>query len=145
MTDNRSNYRKILEASLRGDFDDAERLNAEFSDIPFSDSAVLVGAVFYLAVKHRFSGGADHATVKAFIDEALAEYANAQPPIKPLTAEALVRAALGETELMQGIGAEEAVPVQMSLVYKIVADAELSHADISALLDKGEKLATSWS
>lgn len=145
MTQTRANYRQILEASLRGDFDEAERLNAELGDIPFSESAVLVGAAFYVAVKHQFREDSNHAAVIAFVNEAMAEYANAQPPMNSVTAEALVRAALGESELMRGIEAEEAVPTQLSLVYKVVQDAQLSGDDISALLDQSERLATRWS
>ncbi|MGH8793634.1 MAG: hypothetical protein ACRDXX_13455 [Stackebrandtia sp.] len=144
MSSKRAQYRRILESSLKGDFEEAERLNAEADDIPFSDSAVLVGAAFYLAVRKNFVSDASHDAVKAFVKEAAAEYADAQPQLRPLVIEGLVRAVLGEADLMQGIDAQEAVQTQMPLTYKIVADLRLSGDALSQLLDEAEELATEW-
>lgn len=144
MTTKQAQYRQILEAGLRGDFTEAERLNAELGDIPFSVSAVLVGAVFYMAVQQRFATDSSPAAVHKFTKEALAEYADATPPIEQSVVDALVRAALGEEDLMQGLDAAETVPVQMSLVYKIVADLHLSDVQLAKLLNDGESLASSW-
>jgi hypothetical protein len=144
MTHMRAAYRRVLETGLRGDFVAAQRLNTDIGDVPFADTALLTSATCYLAIRRKFGANTDDDAVQAFIDDTMASYANAQPPLDPAVVEAVVRMARGEPERMNDIRPAEAVPVQISVAYKIVTDLGLSHAALARLLDSAEELATGW-
>lgn len=136
----RADYRKLLKATFVEDFDEVDRINADLGDTDWKDSGLLIAAVFSVAIEERFAKDSSRSAVKDFITAARADYAEADNPIKPLVAEGVVRAALGEEELLDGISAAESMQVQMILAHKIISEGEKSPAEIDALLDRAEKL-----
>lgn len=136
----RIRYKALLNASFTGDFDTAEAISEELGDVPWQESGALLAAVFALAVESRFQHDSGDAAVSQFLEEARIEFADAQPPLDLGHARSLVRAVLGEHGPMEGVSPQEAVPVQMALTHKILADRAATAEDVARLLDEAEEL-----
>ncbi|GAA4910490.1 hypothetical protein LX16_2706 [Stackebrandtia albiflava] len=141
----RDKYRQMLRAGLVGDYDTAERYGAELGEVSWQDSGVLVNALFTLTVQDKFDDDADRDDIRAFVRQLLDDYSTADPPLKPLMAEGLIRSVLGEDELYREIDKVEAIPTQTAIAYKLVSDANLSTEQIDELLADASELADRWS
>ncbi|MGH3662829.1 MAG: hypothetical protein ACRDTQ_13330 [Micromonosporaceae bacterium] len=144
MTSKRASYKAVLRALFTRDSEAAQEKSAELGDLTWADSGVLAGAAFVIAMERRFKDDDSHAAIKAFVKEAQENYEDAEPAIKPLQAEALIRGVLGEAELMREVPRDDALPTQLALTYKVLADEQASPEDVDRLLDEAEALAQQW-
>lgn len=137
-------YRRIFQAMLNGDAETAKQLNENQGEVTWKDSGLLVTAAFALLAEQRFADDESHAAVKAFVAEAEQNYAQAASPIKPLVAEGVTRAVLGEAELLDDISRDDQQSTQLLLTYKIVQDSEMTPEQVNQLLDEAETLVDDW-
>lgn len=140
----RAEYRRIFEAVLTGNADEAKRLNEAQGSVTWKDSGLLVTAAYALAAEKRFAADDSHGAVMAFVAEAQRNYAQSPTPIKPLVAEAVTRAVLGEETLLNEVSREDQQSTQMLLTYKIVQDNDMTDTQIAKLLDDAESLVDQW-
>lgn len=140
----RAEYRQVFQTMLNGDAQAAIQLNQSQGDVTWNDSGLLVTAAFALAAEQRFSADASQVAIKAFVAEAQQNYASAPTPIKPLIAEGVTRAVLGEEDLLNDISREDQQSTQMLLTYKIVRDSDMSPAQVNQLLNEAESLVDQW-
>lgn len=136
----RAAYRNLLKATFTQDAETVDRISAELGDVPWKDSGLLVAALFSLAIRGRFARDASPAAVRAFVTEARDDYAEVDQPIKPLIAEGVVRAALGEEDMLDEVPPLEGMQVQMALTHKILLEAEATGEQIDRMLDQAEAL-----
>ena len=115
-------FRDFCRAWLLGDNDAADDLQARLPDTEYQESDELVSAAFCVAVEHRFKTDPGPAAIRTFMDEVRVNFEDAQPPLKLLIAEALVRGALGEEHLIDEVDPNDFTPTQMPLTRKIVAE-----------------------
>jgi|GEM_PF-3416062 len=128
-------YKETLRAMLKGDTDRAAELGSSVSDASWSESGVLLTAVCAILAEDRFDADDSPAAIKTFVDEMMRNYANANPPLKPLMCEVVVRVSLGESEILKGVDINELSIHQMAFMNKVVQDAGLSAHQIDELLD----------
>ena len=140
----RTEYRQIFEAMLTGDTETANRLNAEAGKVAWQDSGLLVLAAFALGVERQFAEDASHDAIKAFVTEAQQNFAQAPTPVRPLTAEAVIRGILGEEELLDEVPREAQHATRMMLTYKMVQALELTPEEVGKLLDEAEDDVDHW-
>ena len=140
----RTEYKALLRAMFTDDDATARAKAEELGDVPYRDAGLLVAAAFAIAMERRFADETSHEAVKSFVAEAQQNFDQAAGSVKPLMAEALVRAALGEPELMEEIPREDAVQPQILLTYKVLVEEEATPADVDRLLDEAEELAERW-
>lgn len=141
---NEVKYRDVLKALLLGNQASANALKTQMSDAEYRTSDELISAAFCVAVEQRFKADSSPAAVQAFMDEARQNFANAQPPLKPLVAEALIRGVLGEDHLLDDLDSNDFTPTQLPLTRKIVAESPDLQERIDDLLDDAEKIAAHW-
>lgn len=141
---NPGKYRDILRALALGDADTADRLHAELDDA--ADHSDLVAAAFCIVVEQRFKEDSSPEAISRFMAETRSSFANAQPPLKILAAEAMVRAALRpeEADLLDEVDPSDHVRTQLPLIRKIVAESPDLQACIDDVLDDAEKIAAHW-
>lgn len=137
-------FRDFYRAWLLGQSETADDLHARLADSQYQTSEDLISAAFCVAVEHRFKADTSPVAVRAFMDEVRLNFEDAQPPLKLLVAEALVRGALGEEHLVDEVDPDDFTMVQMPLTRKIVAESPELQARIDDLLDDAEKIAAHW-
>jgi hypothetical protein len=140
----RAEYRQVLQAMLNGEAGTATQLNQFTGEVTWRDSGLLVTAAYALAAQQRFADDESHAAIKDFVAEAQRNYATAPTPIRPLIAEGVTRAVLGEEDLLNDISPEDQQVTQMLLTYKIVQDAGMTPPQVDELLNEAEALVDVW-
>ncbi|TQL76320.1 hypothetical protein FB566_1847 [Stackebrandtia endophytica] len=120
---------------LKGEADKAAELARSIEDAPWTESGALLTAVCGILAEERFEADESPAAIRVFVDEMLQNYADADPPLKPLMCEVAARVALGELQLLKGLDLNDLAIHQMAFMNKIVQDAELSPGEIDELLD----------
>lgn len=136
----RSDYRVLLAAILTDDVEGAKRAGRRVGEVTWNDSGLLVAALFSLVIKGRFKSDSGADAVREFIAQALREFTVADIGINPLVVEGVVRAALGEEDLLDGIAPLEGMQAQIALMHKVLGDADISRDQLDALLDQAERL-----
>jgi len=137
-------YRQVLRALALGDGETADRLIDQMD--ANEDHGDFVSAVFCVVVERRFKSDGSADAVRAFIDEARLNFAQVDPPFKPLAAEAMVRTVLNpdEADLLDELDPNQQVPVQLALIRKIVAESAQLTNQIDDVLDDAEKILHYW-
>jgi hypothetical protein len=128
----------LFRAAVRDDDAEVDRLSHSLVARDWASAAGQIAAVFGLAVRRRFSPEGDPRSVPTFVSEARAEVGG--DAIRPMEAEALVRAALGEAEPAD-IPREIAIPTEIVLAVKILREEHLSPGDMDAFLAEADALA----
>lgn len=141
MTSHRSEYKQALRAMFTHDHDKFNAILAAHGDGDWNDTGKLILAVFGMLVDKRFAQDDSHEAVKAFVREAEDEFAGAEPGIKALSVELLVRSALGEDELFSEVPPDEALGLMPALSTKMVDDLEYGNDQIDQLLNDAEDVA----
>ncbi len=125
---------KMLRALLAGDF---EAVDAYVYEVEWEAGTGLLNAAFWLAVNRRFNATSSLRAIQVYVAEAHHEYANLDTP----TAELLIRAARGEEHLIDGLEPESALPVEMVLLHKLVADERPTEQQYEAFISESIRLA----
>ncbi|MGH3662392.1 MAG: hypothetical protein ACRDT8_14370 [Micromonosporaceae bacterium] len=111
----------MLDALLRGDLETVDRHSSELDQDDASEWLRLIATAFALAVHGRFETDTDVREITTFIREVRARYdTEGNRDLPPLVGEALVRGALGETDLIADIDQEASVSAQLILLYAMV-------------------------
>lgn len=127
----------FLRATIRREYDEADSRADALDRLGGEQSQALIAAAFFLAVDKRFQAN-DRDAIARYVREL------GDSDLKPSTAEAFIRAALGESHLTQGIPAEEAFHTQLALMAVMVGDDNPSDEELDEFLSKTQKLADEW-
>lgn len=95
------------------DFGESSAFAGQIDDVDPTFVARIVALVFYAAVRERFE---DRTGVVDFIDAERERF----PDIDPGVMEAAIRAALGEEELLEQVGADEVLRAEVVLTYVLL-------------------------
>ena len=133
----------LFRAAIRNEWDAVDRAIDQLGSDRWLGGITGITAVFGLAVQRMFPADYQPHDVVRFVADARAELANPDD-IPPNEAEALVLAALGDTDYAESVPAEIAVPTQIALTLKIVSDEKPSDLDLERFLDQAEALAARW-
>ena len=138
-------FRDIVKAFALGDTEQARRLDAQLTAEDRDAFNIFVTAMFFGAVGHRFENDDSREAIKAFVDEMRSEYADAQPPLKPLVIEGLIRAAFGEEYFLDEISPDEQLMFQFPIIHKIVTQSPHMQERLDDYLTDAGRLAAEWS
>jgi hypothetical protein len=105
----------------------------------------LVGAVFYLAARRRWTPGEVSVGVADFAVELRDELEIEPGQIDPASVEALVVAAItGDTAAMARIEPGTLINLETLAAYKLVTEFRLGGDELEELLSEAERLAAGW-
>ncbi|MGH3748508.1 MAG: hypothetical protein ACRDT8_14060 [Micromonosporaceae bacterium] len=129
---------QMLRALLSGQFDAvATHVGQAEGGVRLWDAVTgLLNAAFWLAVDRRFDPDADQE-----ITEYVTTVCREHPEAEPRVAEALIKAALGEEQLVAALDPEATLPVQMVLLHRLIADRKLTDDQLEEFLSETVRLA----
>lgn len=137
-------FRETMKAAALGDSAAALRLDSQIPDVERESYNIYVTAMFCCAVEHRFSQDRSHAAITQFVNEMRYDFREANPPIKPLMIEGLVRAVFGEEHFLDEISAVEQLRAQLLAIRKIVDQSEQMQERLDDYLKDAETLTIQW-
>jgi hypothetical protein len=130
----------LVLALLTGDEERIGEVEKSAGDLPASG---VIGASFVVATRRTFPITADVRGITAYVKAVAARAKAHDQPIGRREAEAAIRAALGEPDLVQGMDPEDLLETQVVLLQLMVEDLRLSGPDLVDLVREGEALAQS--
>jgi hypothetical protein len=137
--------RRTLYALLSGDMAEFGLLSEQLEGATTTATNHLVGAVFYLAARRRWTPGEVSVGVAEFAVELRDELEIEPGQIDPASVEALVVAAVtGKTAGMARIAPDVLISLETLAAYKLVTEFRLGRDELDELLSEAERLAAEW-
>jgi hypothetical protein len=137
-------FRETMRASALGNSSEATRLYAQIPRSEIDNYNMFIVAFFAGALGVRFQSDHSIAAIKQFSEEMVIDYRKADPPVKKLVVEGLIRGMLGEEDLFDEISAEDQYRTQLLAIRKIVGQSPEMQARLDDYLSDAESLAESW-
>ncbi|MEV0406469.1 hypothetical protein [Actinoallomurus sp. NPDC050550] len=131
-----------LKAYLRGDTASFERINAQLDPTNKRARGALIAAAFYSAAERAFADG-KRSDVIEFVGRARARSERLAEAIDPRVAERLLLATFTDEDIDDISGETQGDHFGL-LLAGMIAEAQLSDAELDAFLDDASKLADSW-
>ncbi|MET7821624.1 hypothetical protein [Micromonospora zamorensis] len=129
----------LIRALATGDWDAVDILLAEIGRPGWGGSLYLIGAAFAVAVGDHFGDASTPNDVAAFVSTARAEH-QVGDSLPTLEMEGLIRAALGEPELIDNISGETALDVELFVLVYLLRMKNLTPAELDKLIAEAEAL-----
>ncbi|MET8040361.1 hypothetical protein ABZU25_05780 [Micromonospora sp. NPDC005215] len=129
----------LIRALATGDWDAADALLVEIGRPGWGGSLYLIGAAFAVAVGDHFGVASTPNDVAAFVSTARAEH-QVGDSLPTLEMEGLIRAALGEPELVDNISAGTALDVELFVLIYLLRSKNLTPAEFDELIAEAEAL-----
>lgn len=137
-------YRQILKAIALGDGEAANRLNSQLDEAGHQELFGYATAVLSVCLEQRFKDDSSPEAIRQFVEQMRHDFRNAEPPIKPLMLEALIRAFAGEEHLLEEIPVDEQANAQYPIIRKIVAESDELRNRLDDVLNDAEVLVRQW-
>lgn len=115
---------------------DAELPEEAFDRLGVTTSFVLVGTALELAARRRFGDAAGPRVISEYASQLRRRYPDSADSIKPMVAEAVLRAALGEDDMLDGIPVQEVFSVSVLATFALVQDLELDENQLAAFISE---------
>lgn len=136
--------RAALRAQLAGRLDEHKKLLAQLDwTVDGTGYAALVDAAFSEAVERRFGAQASAGDIAAYVADVHARTGRAGKAADPDTAERLIGAALGKSDI-EDIDPRTAITARQYLLVAMTADAAYDDAALDQFLQAASKLADQW-
>lgn len=137
-------FSQTLRAAALGKADEAHQLYDQIPEAERENYNVFIVAFFAICLEVRFKNDQSLAAIKTFADEMRYDYRNAEPPVKQLVVEGLIRGMMGEEQVLQEITPADQYRTQMLAIRKIVGQSPEMQTDLSSYLAEAEGLAAQW-
>ncbi|WP_030154931.1 hypothetical protein [Glycomyces sp. NRRL B-16210] len=137
-------FRETLKAAALGDSEEANRLYDQIPEAEVEQYNMFIVAFFAICLEVRFKNDQSLAAIKAFADEMRYDYRNAEPPVKQLVVEGLIRGMMGEEEVLQEISPADQYRTQLLAIRKIVGQSPEMQTGLTPFLSDAEGLASQW-
>lgn len=131
-----------LRAALTGDSDGYRRLRGSLDPATIGGYHILVAAAFFGAASRKFGEGGTKTDVVEFVGKIRAQYDLADE-IDPRIAERLILATFTD-EQISDIPDQAKADHYITLLIATIKDAQLSEAELDALLETSRRLANEW-
>lgn len=135
---------KVLRALLLQDFATYRRLDAELGSASNPAFSVLLGMAFMNAVERHFGENASPADVINFVAEIRARLETASQLVSAEDAERVIRAALGEDQLLSEMDGRAIGGAQTAMLFALVQEDAPSPDAVDALLGKASEEAAGY-
>ncbi|MEU6860354.1 hypothetical protein AB0B28_15970 [Glycomyces sp. NPDC046736] len=137
-------FRETMRAAALGKSDEANRLYDQIPEPEISHYNMFIVAFFAVCLEVRFKDDQSFTAIKQFATEMQYDYRNAEPPVKQLVIEGIIRAMMGEEDLIQEISPADQHRTQLLAIRKIVAQSPEMQIDLAPFLADAEGLAAQW-
>ncbi|MEV4711840.1 hypothetical protein [Micromonospora sp. NPDC049374] len=133
----------LIRALARADWDAAEALVAEIGRGGWVGGLQVIGAAFTLAVHRHFPAEATPSDVAAWVSATRARYPDGDT-LPALEMEGLIRAALGEPELIDNISAETMLAAEVFVLGQLLLEKKLTSAELDEFVAEAEAVAAEY-
>lgn len=133
----------IREAVRAGALGEAERATELIDQIPEDHHlsfSTYVTAVFCGVVEYRFMDDQSIEAITSFVDEMRDDFSQLDPPLKPMTVEALIRIFFGEDQMVDEVDGAEQLHYQLLVIRKVVHESPELQKNIDQLLTEAQLL-----
>lgn len=135
---------ELIRAMARQDWETIDRLLDELRQKGWSGATQVIAVAFALAVHRRFRPGQDLRDITRFVAETRSRYQDGKE-LPALGMEALIRAALGEENLMDEISPEVSLPAQIVILGTLLQDEDFTEVQLEKFIQEVEKALAEYS
>jgi hypothetical protein len=133
-----------LRSQLAGRLDEHKELLAQLDwSVDAAGYTALLDAAFFEAVNRRFNGQTSAEDITAYVADVRARTDSASEVVGPDTAERLIGAVLGRSNV-EDLDPRTAITVKQYLLVALVADAGYDEAALDQFMLEASKLADQW-
>ncbi|MFD1325109.1 hypothetical protein [Micromonospora sonneratiae] len=132
----------LIRALARRNWEAVDRLLIELNDVGWQGGSQVISAAFALAVDRRFHDQ-DVRSVIQFVKETRARYEEGEA-LPALEMEAMIRAVLGEAQLVDNIDPEIAFSVQIAVLGTLLQDADFTESQLDEFIAEVEGVAAEY-
>lgn len=133
----------LIRALAKRDWEAVDGLLEELRKKEWAGATQVIGAAFVLAVHRRFRRGQDLRDISNFVAETRSRYEGGNE-LPALAMEGLVRAALGEVDLMDEINPDNYLPAQIVILGTILQDENLTDDQLDEFVRDVEEAAAEY-
>ncbi|WBB49839.1 hypothetical protein O3597_04995 [Verrucosispora sp. WMMA2044] len=137
---NEQPFSDLIRALARADWDAVDALVVKIGQQGLANGLRIVGAAFALAVNRRFGPDSSPTDVAQWVAGIRAQHQGAEP-LPALEMEGLIRAALGEPELVDTIAPETALGAELFILGQILLELNPAPAEMDEFIADAEQLA----
>jgi hypothetical protein len=142
--DNVALFRATMRAVALGNADEAIALEEQIPDADREAYHLHVTAMFAALVQHWFQEDSSHPAIVKFVNGLRQEYAEANPPIRSLMIEGLIRVVFGEEHFLAEIPLAEQLRSQFLVIRTIIEESPDLVEQLDEVLDAAAELAGIW-
>ena len=136
---------RLVRALLLDEFKDFDQRLEKLYRLQRQDGfGDFLDACFLMAVRRRFTVDQPVVDIIRFVANVRIVYDLTGLEIDPGTAERMIRAALGETELLTDVDPEARWKIQVILVHRLINDQDLTEEEVDDFLQTAHNLAVQW-
>jgi hypothetical protein len=136
----KTEFSDLIRAMARRDWGTADQIVAGLEKSGWDSGPQMLGAAFAIAVNERFPDGASAQEVADLVAATRAQFKDGHT-FPGLQMEGIIRAALGEAELVDGIDAETMLEVQLLMIGKLLRDLDLDERQLEEFIAEVEETA----
>ncbi|MGW4462970.1 hypothetical protein [Micromonospora sp. NPDC004704] len=133
----------LIRAIARRDWGSADRLIAELDQLGWQGSTQVIGAAFAIAVHRRFDSTSDLREITRLVAETRSQFEDSRQ-LSALEMEGLIRAALGEVDLVDSITPDDALQIQIVMLGKLLRDEDLTEPQLEEFISEVEETAAKF-
>ncbi|MCZ7423250.1 hypothetical protein O7605_27465 [Verrucosispora sp. WMMA2121] len=134
----------LIRALARADWDAADAVVAGIRQHGLPGGLRVIEAAFAIAVHRHLGADATPSDVAAFVSSARAQYQQGDTP-PALEIEGVIRAAVGEPELIENMAPDEVLGVEIFVLGQILLESDLTPAELDEFVAEAEQLAADYS
>jgi hypothetical protein len=134
---------ELIRALARSDWGTTDRLLDESKVLELPGAVQVIGVAFALAVGRRFGDRPDLQKVARFVADTRARYVDGKD-LPALETEGLIRAALGEPELLDNLTPEVYIPAQIVVLGTLLHDDVHGEEQLETFISQVEQTAAEY-
>ncbi|GAB3799339.1 hypothetical protein [Micromonospora zhanjiangensis] len=133
----------LIRAMARQDWGTIDQLLAELDRLGWAGGSQVLSAAFYVAVTRRFSPDTDVRAITAYVADVRSRYQDGKS-LPAMDLEAMIRAALGEADLIDNLAPEAAFSAQLALLSALLDDLNLDEPQLESFIQETERTAAEY-
>lgn len=137
-------FKQHIKAMAFGQAEKAVEFNSQIDSEDRDAQFVFASGMFAGAMMHKLGEQPSLEEIKNFVDEVLEDYRKADPPLKPLAMEGLVRALYGEDSFLDEIPQPTQMQYQYLVVRKVVDQSPEMQEQLEDYMHDALMLVSEW-
>lgn len=140
-------FKTTVRAIALGQLETSSKLSSQVGDLEEDDNQayfLYVSAFLASVVDRWFKEDQSQPAIARFVNEMRQDYADADPPIKPLVLEGVIRTVFGEDHLIDEISTVDQLVATHAIIRKVVDQSPYIQERLSDYLNDAKILADAW-